>query len=165
MYDSEDKIDKLRVELEIELENGERVLGFLFTKHTQRVSDLLNDHREFLPFQSSDGGILHVRKAKIVRVLHLDQESAPDHVTDPYEVLGVPRHASDHELKEAYHALCRNYHPDMLHGLDLAPDLMDSAKSRMVRIIDAYKRIMKMRNGSANDGQQSESAARAAGFN
>ena len=163
MYESEDRIDKVRVESEIELENGDRVLGFLFIRQMQRVSDLLNDHREFLPFQSSDGGILHIRKAKIVRVL--DQEIAPEYAVDPYEVLGVPRDASDHELKEVYHRLCRHYHPDKLHGLDLAPDLVESAKSRMIRIIDAYKRIKQMRHGTANDAQRPDSAAEAANFN
>ena len=159
MYESEDRIDKVRVESEIELENGDRILGYLFIKHMQRVSDLLNDHREFLPFQSSDGGILHIRKAKIVRVLHLDQPFAPEYSVDPYEVLGVASDACDAELKEAYHHLCRHYHPDKLHGLDLAPDLVESARSRMIRIIDAYKRIKKMRHSRANGAQHADAAA------
>ena len=33
-------------------------------------------------------------------------------MTDPYEVLGLKRGASDEEIKRAYRALSRKYHPD-----------------------------------------------------
>ena len=31
---------------------------------------------------------------------------------DPYEVLGITRSASEEEIKKAYKALSRKYHPD-----------------------------------------------------
>ena len=33
-------------------------------------------------------------------------------MTDPYEVLGLKRGASDEEIKKAYRTLSRKYHPD-----------------------------------------------------
>ena len=32
---------------------------------------------------------------------------------DPYEVLGIQRGASDEEIKKAYRAKCKRWHPDL----------------------------------------------------
>ena len=35
-------------------------------------------------------------------------------MSDPYQVLGVSRDASDEEIKKAYRALSRKYHPELI---------------------------------------------------
>ncbi len=60
---------------------------------------------------------------------------------DPYEVLGVPRGASDDEIKKAYRALAKKYHPDNYAGSDLS----DVAEEKMKEINEAYDEIQKLR--------------------
>ena len=150
MYESDEKVDKCRVEVAVKLEDGTDLLGFLFVKQLQRISDLLNDPRLFVPLQVTDGPIVHLHKSKIATVTQLTQEVDQDQAVDPYEVLGVSPSASDEAVKEAYHSLCSDYHPDKLHGLGLPADFNEIANARITRIIDAYRRITAARqNGGA----------------
>lgn len=159
MYESEDKIQKYEIEVQVELDNGTQLLGSLFIKQMQRISDLLNDQRQFLPFQNSDGTIAYLRKATIVKLVQLKQQIEHNGVTDPHETLGVPPTITDKDLKHAFHNLCTHYHPDTLQSLDLPSDLSDYANSRLIRIIDAYRRIKTMRHALAGNGHDKNSSA------
>ncbi len=154
MYESEHKIWKTKLEVEVELNDGTRLLGSLFIKQMQRLSDLLNDPREFLPVQTPEGLIVHLRKATIARVTQLDQAVEAGTGTDPYEILGVSPRVGNEDLRRAYHELCARHHPDKLVSLGLAAEYIDLANSRIVRVIDAYARIQKQRHGDARTEQR-----------
>lgn len=152
---SEHQFEKWEVEVQVELDNGTQLLGCLFVMPLQqRISDLLSDERGFLPFRSSDGLTHHLRKSSIARVVELEQDIDHDSITDPYEIMGLPRHVSDDELARTYHDLCRLHHPDKLVSLDLPKEHVAIAHSRTVRIIDAYHRILKERQLAAGTGRK-----------
>ena len=66
---------------------------------------------------------------------------------DPYKVLGISPNATDIEVKNAYRALARKYHPD---NYDASNPLADLADEKMKEINEAYDEIMNMRKGGAN---------------
>ena len=77
-------------------------------------------------------------------------------MVDPYKLLGVAPTATDEEIKQAYRALVRKYHPDKYAGTDLA----DMATEKMKEINAAYEQIQQMRRdgtaGGSTGDQQSQ---------
>ena len=66
---------------------------------------------------------------------------------DPYEVLGIQPSATDEEVKAAYRALARKYHPDNYTDNPLS----DLAQEKMQEINDAYDSIVRARkNGGGH---------------
>ena len=67
---------------------------------------------------------------------------------NPYEVLGVSENATDEQVKEAYRALAKKYHPDRYQDNPLA----DLAEDKLAEINEAYDTIMRMRSNSGRGG-------------
>lgn len=72
---------------------------------------------------------------------------------DYYEVLGVPRTASDKEIKAAYRKLARKYHPDVNAGDKGAEEKFKEVAEAFAVLSDAEKRAKYDRGGHAAFGQ------------
>ncbi|MFR8548751.1 MAG: DnaJ domain-containing protein [Lachnospiraceae bacterium] len=64
---------------------------------------------------------------------------------NPYTVLGVPENASEEEIKKAYRALSRKYHPDA----NINNPNKAQAEEKFKEIQQAYQQIMREREGGA----------------
>ena len=60
-------------------------------------------------------------------------------MTDPYQVLGVSRSASDDEIKKAYRTLSRKYHPDA----NINNPNKAQAEEKFKEVQQAYDQIIK----------------------
>jgi len=69
-------------------------------------------------------------------------------MTDPYKVLGVSSSATDDEIKEAYRAMAKKYHPDQYSDSPLA----DLASEKMKEINEAYDTIVAQRKNRSAGG-------------
>lgn len=65
---------------------------------------------------------------------------------DAYKVLCVPPTASDAKVKQAYHTLMKDYHPDVLASKGLPEEMMTFATQRTQEFSRAYDCIKRARN-------------------
>lgn len=72
-------------------------------------------------------------------------------VTDPYEVLGVSRNATQEEIRSAYRELVKKYHPDKYQGNPLA----DLAQEKLQEINEAYDMLKDGGNASGTGSSAS----------
>ncbi len=83
-------------------------------------------------------------------------------MSDPYQVLGVGRNATEEEIKKAYKALSRKYHPDA----NINNPNKDQAEEKFKEIQQAYQQIMKERtSGYSYGGSSSGGSAYGSGRN
>ena len=71
-------------------------------------------------------------------------------MSDPYKILGISPNATDEEVKSAYRALAKKYHPDNYAGSPVA----DLATEKMKEINQAYDTVMAQRKGRSAGTQQ-----------
>ena len=76
-----------------------------------------------------------------VRALHVGPSR--DVFEDPYAILGVLPGAAIGVVREAYHRLVRESHPDLVIAQGLPPECVALATTRIARINAAYEQITK----------------------
>ena len=81
-------------------------------------------------------------------------------MTDPYQVLGVSRGASDEEIKKAYRALSRKYHPDA----NVNNPNRDEAEEHFKEVQQAYDQIMKEKQQGGGYGYGGGYSSNSGGF-
>ena len=177
---------KLEVAVTMSLAHDEIFSGSVFLDADERLIDLLNDDRAFIPVRRDDGATVIVAKSNIVSIVernvateangrdeaqgadHFHAESAeqekseperPRRTFDPYKVLRIAPDATIEEIRRAYKARIKAVHPDTLSGLELDDEIQKAAMTAAQRVNFAYNKILKDRRASADDVPSAESAA------
>lgn len=130
----------------------------------QRLSDLLNDQRAFIPVRLENGDTMVVAKSQIVSIAEIDSiaDSNADGVIkidsaaktrpsnrkgfDAYAVLRVAPDAELDDIRKAYKERMKAVHPDTVASLGLDDDLARAALLAAQKVNYAYKKIMRERS-------------------
>ena len=116
-----------------------------------KLHEALNNADAFLDVTNAAEKQYFVAKSSIARVelvevpkasqMNLQRRATDRDRFDPYEVLGVSREASLDDIRQAYHAMVKTYHPDRFTAIDLPREMKDYAAAMVVRINLAYEQI------------------------
>lgn len=131
----------------------------VFHVHGERITDLLNDPRAFIPVRTKDG-VMIVAKTQIVSIIEMKDEEEPvleveaEEVEpaknpgfNPYAMLRVAADATTEEIRAAYKKRIKAVHPDTVASLGLDEDLAKAALLTTQKLNYAYKKIMRERGG------------------
>ncbi len=149
------------------LTGGEPVEAMVFVALGERLMDLLNDERGFIPAKIKDSGeIIVVAKSQIISIIetkaddgdgkahsseraHSDADAAASKVIDPYAVLRVASDATTDDIRAAYKQRIKAVHPDTIASLGLDEDLSRAAVRTTQKLNYAYRKIMREREGQS----------------
>ena len=144
MFESANKKARNKYAVEVELDDGHVHILFIFVAPGARVIDMLNDERDFIPFETSEGSIVIYKKQAIKRLSPL---FAAERIAsrDPYDIIDVSHKASDQEIHDAYRKAVASVHPDHIQALGLPEEFIELATKRAMAINDAYDKIRRER--------------------
>jgi|GEM_PF-2318161 len=95
--------------------NDTIIEGFVFLAYNQRISDLLNDDREFLPIATNEGEVRVMSKRAIMEIELIADDSGRNRRKDDetedvvqlmsgnaYDILGAPQGSDDASVRAIY---------------------------------------------------------------
>lgn len=143
--------ERARVAVTLTLHSGDVLNGHVFVGHSQRLRDFLNNPDQFIDFERRDNSLTLIAKSAIATISAIDLPRT-DHLLrraqntagfDPHQTLGVELGANHGEVRAAYLAKARLYHPDKLAGKDVPKEVGDYMNAMFIRIQKAYDELEK----------------------
>jgi DnaJ-domain-containing protein 1 len=136
------KTQKFPILVELQMADGSAIFGKVFLSPQGRLSDLMNDERNFLPFERGDGSFTAIAKSQIRRVSPIVQSEDAYKGDNALKILGLSEGATREDIKRAYREQTLIHHPDKLRGLGLGHEHLEIATRTMTRLNEAYQRAL-----------------------
>ncbi len=145
--------ERHRVAVTVTLSSGDVFNGHVFLGTAQKLRDLINNPDTFIDFEKRDNTMTMIAKRAIATISALDMPRT-DHLHrrtngaatfDPYHTLGVDPGANPGEVRAAYLAKARLYHPDKLASKDVPKEVGDYMNAMFIRIQKAYDELDRSR--------------------
>lgn len=149
LFGGQSEQERGRVAVAVTLASGEVFNGHTFVLGASRLRDHINHSDRFLEFETRDGVMIFLAKATIASIAPVDLPRADQlqrrtrdlAAFEPHAILGVAKGAGQAEIRAAYWAKARAYHPDKIAGLDVPKEVADYMSACFVRIHAAYKEL------------------------
>jgi len=149
--------DAVAVPVEAVLVDGSVVRGKLLVPAGRTVVDTLNGPGGFIELEPYGGERSFLAKAQIASLKPVGVPAVPGLHSrladpdgfDPYRILGVPAGAGREEIRAAYVALAKAYHPDRYAAAELPQEVRDylAAMARRINAAHAALDLPERRQG------------------
>jgi preprotein translocase subunit Sec63 len=141
--------ERQRVAVTLTLHSGDVLNGHVFLGNSQKLRDFLNNADQFIDFERRDNSLILIAKRAIAMISAIDLPRTDHFVRraqntagfDPHHTLGVDRGANHGEVRAAYLAKARLYHPDKFAGKDVPKEVGDYMNAMFIRIQKAYEEL------------------------
>jgi hypothetical protein len=152
--------DQTAMPVEATFADGSVVRGKLLVAATRSIGDVLNGGGAFLEFEPYGGERQYIAKAQIASIKMLGVPKLPNLNArlkdydgfDPYAVLGIKPGATREDIRQAYFALAKAYHPDRYATAELPTEVIEYLFAMARRVNAAH---------AALSTEQKKQAARA----
>ena len=152
------KKKKLRQDIIMTLSDGRQIDGKVFVGYNERILDVLNDKRTFIPIENDDGNLLIVSKDSIVSVDTHDvtafakvsiaggsATSQPiiqqyDGIS-PYKILELPENSEIAKVRKRYLKIREILNIPMLEEAGVDKVMLSLGKLYLTQIENAYQLI------------------------
>jgi hypothetical protein len=146
------------VPVEIALAGGEAIKGRLMVPPGKSVADALNGPGAFIEVEPYGGDKMFLAKAHLASIrpvgvprgVNLQVRLADANEFDPYRILGLSAGATRDEIRSAYFALAKAYHPDRYATVELPQEVRDylSAMARRINAAHAALEVPEKRRAT-----------------
>jgi hypothetical protein len=141
--------EQAAIAVEIVLDDGAIEAGRLLVPASRSAFDVLNGAALFLEFEPYEGDKRFIAKAalKSVKLLagakpaNLAQKVRDLDGFEPHAVLGIQHGAEWDDVRAAYLARAKTYHPDRFANAELPPDVTSYLSGMLRRINAAYSAL------------------------
>ncbi|MCP4933692.1 MAG: J domain-containing protein [bacterium] len=167
------KTEKTFIPVVVTLVDGESLKGAIAIPKNSRLGDLLNGSDRYVLFKTNTGEPIYLSQTSIAAVQSNEKPSACQldvslknlEEINPYLILKVKPGTNKADLRNAYHKLVKNYHPDQFANIKLPPEVksyldavitrLNAAFQELIDEIDRLERV-KLAEATARKGQNTD---------
>lgn len=149
--------DRTRLQVSLTLASGDVLNGHVFAGMTGKLKDLFNHADRYVEFERRDGTLAlllkdDIKAVGVIEVPRNDQLARRIKDVsgfDPHATLGIDRAAGPAEIRSAYWAKAKQYHPDKLVDKEPPREVAEFMNAMFARIHAAYKELAGEADGAA----------------
>ena len=153
-----DSADHVAIPVEVHFTDGSVAKGKVLAPIGRSLADILNGTGGFVEFEPYGGETAFIAKSRLAEIrplgvpkgVNLRARLAANEPLDPYAVLGVAPGSCYEQVRKAYFALAKSYHPDRYASAELPPEVLEYLFAMARRINAAYAALDGARRAQAN---------------